>query len=81
MYAKIKLNYAELKTATAVIKAISPDNVIVPKGLKIKTIQNGTAITTEITLEGKLSTFIATIDDLLESASTAEKALYVIQKK
>ena len=81
MQATITLEYDGAKTAKAIAKAVSPDNSEVPKGLKVTTEQKGAIVITDITLDGKLSTFLATIDDLLESASTAEKAILVIQKK
>jgi hypothetical protein len=37
-------------------------------------------VVTQIQCEGKLATFTATIDDLLFSASTAEKTLKTIKK-
>jgi hypothetical protein len=45
----------------------------------VKTHRSGAAVVTEIELEGKLPTFIATIDDLLECASTAEKTLRTLK--
>ncbi|MCW4018610.1 MAG: KEOPS complex subunit Pcc1 [Candidatus Bathyarchaeota archaeon] len=77
----IKLEYDDPQTAAAVAGAVSPDNFKTPAGLTVKTEQNGAVVTTNIVLDGKLSTLIATIDDLLESASTAEKTLQVMKKE
>ena len=77
MQATITLEYADEKTAAAVAEAVSPDNSEVPAGLTVKTVQDGSRVETDINLEGKIATLIATIDDLLESASTAEKTLRV----
>jgi hypothetical protein len=49
--------------------------------LKVWTHNNGTCVVTDIVLKGTVATFIATIDDLLASASTAEKVLHVVQAK
>ena len=81
MRATIRLEYDNSETARAVADAVSPDNSKTPSGLKVKTAQQLNSVVSEIELEGKLATLIATIDDLLESASTAEKALHVAKKK
>jgi hypothetical protein len=77
--ATITLEYDEAQVAAAVADAVSPDNAKAPKGLTVKTHRYGAAVVTEIELEGKLPTFIATIDDLLECASTAEKTLHALK--
>ena len=66
--------------AEAVASAVSPDNFKTPPGLKVKTIRKNTMVVTKIKFEGKLSTFTATIDDLLFCASTAEKTLCAINR-
>ena len=81
MQAIIRLEYDDEGTALAIAEAVSPDNFKVPKGLTVKTSQERNQVITEISLDGKLATFIATIDDLLESVSTAEKTLHVARKK
>jgi len=73
------LEYADEKTAQAVASAVSPDNFKTPVGLRIKTVREERKVVTLIECEGKLATFTATIDDLLFSASTAEKAVKVIE--
>ena len=79
MEATITLEYADEKTAEAIADAVSPDNYKTPAGLAIKTVRIGNAVVTEINAETKIATFIATIDDLLFSASTAEKTLKIAQ--
>ncbi len=81
MQATITLEYADAKTAEAIAKAVSPDNFKTPAGLQVKTVREGTKVVTEIECEGKLATFTATVDDLLFSASTAEKTVQTINKK
>jgi tRNA threonylcarbamoyladenosine modification (KEOPS) complex Pcc1 subunit len=76
--ARITLEYSNEKTAEAIANAVSPDNFKTPVGLSVKTVRKGSCVVTEIVTEGKMATFIATIDDLLFSASTAEKALRVV---
>ena len=80
MQATITLEYKDEKTAQAVSEAVSPDNFKTPVGLQVKTMRENNKVITEIDCEGKLATFTATIDDLLFSASTAEKTLHTINK-
>jgi tRNA threonylcarbamoyladenosine modification (KEOPS) complex Pcc1 subunit len=79
--AAITLEYDDAKTAEAIANAVSPDNFKTPKGLFIKTFRNGRRVVTEIRAEEKFATFIATIDDLLFSASTAEKTIRMAKTK
>ena len=80
MQATIALEYRDARTAEAVARAVSPDNNGAPAGLTVKTECRGARVVTEIAYEGKLATFIATIDDLLSSVSTAEKTLQAVGK-
>jgi len=78
--ATITLEYGDAKTADAVANAVSPDNFKTPRGLFIETVRKGSHVLTEVKTEGKLATFIATIDDLLFCVSTAEKTLRTVTK-
>jgi hypothetical protein len=78
--AEIALEYDDARLAEAVAKAVSPENLKTPKGLSIKTARQARRVVTYIKYRGKLATFIATIDDLLFSASTAEKAIQTARK-
>ena len=81
MEAEITLEYGDVKTAEAIASAVSPDNFKTPVGLFIKTVRDGNRVLTQILAEEKLATFIATIDDLLFSVSTAEKTLNIAKKR
>jgi tRNA threonylcarbamoyladenosine modification (KEOPS) complex Pcc1 subunit len=78
--AEITLQYEEVSVAKAIARAVSPDNVKTPSGLSITTVSEGKRVVTSIKCRGKLSTFIATIDDLLFCASVAERALQTTKK-
>jgi hypothetical protein len=78
--ATITLEYGDAKTAGAIANAVSPDNFKTPAGLFIETVRKGSIVLTEVKTEGKLATFIATIDDLLFCVSTAEKTLRTVTK-
>ncbi len=80
MQAKIQLEYKDEKTAEAIEQAVSPDNFKTPVGLLVKTVRENTKVITVIECDGKLATFTATIDDLLFSASTAEKTVKAIRE-
>jgi len=73
--ATIIIEYDDAKVAKAVEAAVSPDNLKTPADMTVKTVLNRNTVTTEIDAEGKIATFIATIDDLLFCISVAEKAL------
>jgi hypothetical protein len=70
--AEIRLVYKDSREAKAVARAVAPDNVEVPSGLKIETVQRGNQVLTRIECETRFQTFMATIDDLLEGISVAE---------
>ena len=78
--ATITLEYEDVRTAEAVAAAVSPDNYKTPVGLAVRTMWTDNTVVTKIKTDGKMATFIATIDDLLSSVSTAEKTLKAVQK-
>jgi tRNA threonylcarbamoyladenosine modification (KEOPS) complex Pcc1 subunit len=78
--AEIILEYDEAKIAETIAKAVSPDNFKTPKGLSIKTTWKDNNVITMIKCKEKLPTFIATVDDLLFCAATAEKTLQAVKK-
>jgi len=79
MEAEISLSYKTLREADAVAKAVSPDNVKVPKGLFVETIRQERKVLTKIKCKTRLQTFIATIDDLLSAVSVAEKSISAVK--
>lgn len=80
MEAEITLEYGDERTAEAITRAVSPDNLKTPPGLQVTTLRNGKKVITRIIYKGKFLTFLATIDDLLFSVSTAEKTLLKTKK-
>ena len=81
MQATITLEYGNAKIAEAVANAVSPDNFKTPIGLTVKTTLRENAVVTEVSADGKMTTFIATIDDLLSSVTVAEKTVRAIQDR
>jgi hypothetical protein len=80
LQATLTLEYIDRQTAEAITLAVSPDNFKPPIGLQVTTFRDNNIVINEIECEGKLSTFTATIDDLLFSIAIAEKALGIIRK-
>lgn len=80
MEAEITLEYDDVEIAEAVVEAISPDNLNSSPSLSVETISEGKRVVTHIRCKRKISTFIATIDDLLFCISTAEKTLRMTRK-
>jgi hypothetical protein len=79
--AEIRLSYKNEREAVAVAKAVFPDNIEVPPGLFIETVQNGSVVHTKIKCQTRLQTLIATLDDLLACFSVAEKIFKISEKK
>lgn len=80
MKAEIWIGYKNKEDAEAVAKAVSPDNVEVSLGLKVRTMRKGRFVVTLIDCKQRIETFIATIDDLLSCIQTAEKTLGTVRK-
>lgn len=78
MYADVALSYRTVREAEAVVRAVSPDNVIVPAGLSVKTERRGRRVVTKVVCETRLETFAATLDDFLSAVSVAERALSAV---
>jgi tRNA threonylcarbamoyladenosine modification (KEOPS) complex Pcc1 subunit len=78
--AEIRLSYRNEREAETVKKAISPDNMEVPKGLQIDTLQHDSEVNTKIKCQTRLATLIATIDDLLACVSVAEKTFKIAKQ-
>jgi hypothetical protein len=78
--AEICLSYRNEREAETVTKAISPDNMELPKGLQIETIQHDSEVNTKIKCQTRLATLIATIDDLLACVSVAEKSFKIAKQ-
>jgi len=75
MRANVKCVYDQESFALAVASALRPDNFQAPSGIQITTARRGTQVVTNIAMDGKIETFLATLDDLLSCTSTAESML------
>ncbi|PIU12323.1 MAG: hypothetical protein COT21_03700 [Hadesarchaea archaeon CG08_land_8_20_14_0_20_51_8] len=75
MHANVKCVYDQESFALAVASALRPDNFQAPSGIQITTARRGKQVVTNIAMDGKIETFLATLDDLLSCTSTAESML------
>ena len=73
--ARLTIKFKGSKFAKAVAEAVSPDNVLAPKGLEVKTWSRGGKVYCRIVCRKGAETFLATLDDLLSSISVAERML------
>jgi hypothetical protein len=73
--AEIKIVYDSAKIAKSVANAVSADDSEAPEGLLIQTENQGKLLVSKIIWHKGFGTFVATVDDLLFSIATAEKAL------
>jgi hypothetical protein len=78
--ARIVLKYEDKRTASAVARAVSPDNFKTPKKLSVETNCVDCEVITMIRCKRGIPSLTATIDDLLFCASTAEKTLHTAKK-
>jgi hypothetical protein len=67
--------YSDERISGAIAKALEPDNLKLPKGLRVRTKTSGKLVVSTVELDGKIETLLATLDDLLACAQTAENML------
>ena len=75
MRAMVTCVYDDDASARAVAAALRPDNFQVPDGIQILTTRRGKRVSTDVKIDGKIETLLATLDDLLACTSTAESVL------
>ena len=72
---KIQISYSDEKTARAIQKAVTPDNIGAPDGIHILTLVNGKTLEIEVYSERSIGSLVSTLDDLLSCVQAAEKTL------
>jgi tRNA threonylcarbamoyladenosine modification (KEOPS) complex Pcc1 subunit len=72
---RIQINYSDEKTAKAIQKAITPDNIELPDGMHIMVLVNDNTLEIEVFSERSIGSLVATLDDLLSCVQAAEKTL------
>jgi hypothetical protein len=74
---QIQIVYSDEKTAKAIQKAITPDNIGAPNGIHIMTFVNGVTLEIKVHSERSIGSLVSTLDDLLSCVKAAEKTLGV----
>jgi hypothetical protein len=72
---KLQFKYKNNLTATAIQKAVTPDNIGVPDGIEIRIYVEKNNLKIEIISKRNLGSLVSTIDDLLSCIQAAEKTL------
>ncbi|MGQ4833491.1 MAG: KEOPS complex subunit Pcc1 [Candidatus Asgardarchaeia archaeon] len=72
--AHIEIEYSDEKTARTIAKAVSPDN-IETELIKVDSYAHENKLIIKIVCKKNVGSLLATIDDILFSIQTAEKAL------
>jgi hypothetical protein len=72
---KIQLEYKNNLTATAIQKAITPDNIKAPKEINIKSYVKKNILLIDVSSNRNIGSLILTLDDLLGCIQAAEKSL------
>jgi len=75
MRARVICAYEDGDISKAIADALHPDNLRAPKDIRIETKARGKFVVSVVEIEGKIETLLATLDDLLACASTAESVL------
>jgi hypothetical protein len=76
----IDIQYGDSKTARSIMKAISPDNLDAPEGIKINAKVDGNILKVSITCSRDIGSLLSTVDDLLSCVQAAERAIDEIEK-
>ena len=72
---KIEIAYVDEKTARAIQKAITPDNVGAPDGMHIMAYVENNKLMIEVMSDRSIGSLVSTLDDLLSCVQAAEKTL------
>jgi len=73
------LCYGSVRLAEAVVRAVCPDNVGVPRGLFVETLRRERKVFAKVVCEGGLRTFVGTVDDLLGAVCVVERCVLAVR--
>ncbi|MCK4399562.1 hypothetical protein KAV46_01145 [Candidatus Bathyarchaeota archaeon] len=73
--ATVTIQYRDRRTAEAILRAIEPDNLTTPEGVKIEAEARGGVVTIKVECRRGIGSLVATLDDLLSCIQAAEKAI------
>jgi len=78
--AKLTLSFPDSETADIVYRALKPDNVPVPRGLKLGAEILGSSVRVDIVSERPLPSLLTTLDDILRMAHLSESTVKALRK-
>lgn len=73
--ATVTIQYVDQRTAEAILRAIEPDNLTTPEGVKIEAEARGGVVTINVECRRGIGSLVATLDDLLSCIQAAEAAI------
>lgn len=73
--ATVTIQYRDRRTAEAILRAIEPDNLTTPEGVKIEAEARQGVATIKVECRRGIGSLVATLDDLLSCIQAAEKAI------
>ena len=72
---QIQIRYSDEKTARAIQRAITPDNIGAPEGMHIMALVDENVLEIEVFSDRSIGSLVSTLDDLLSCIQAAEKTL------
>jgi len=72
---QIQIRYSDERTARAIQRAITPDNIGAPEGMHITALVNENVLEIEVFSDRSIGSLVSTLDDLLSCIQAAEKSL------
>jgi hypothetical protein len=75
--AVLSVRFTDSKTAKTIDEALAPDNVKLPKGMKIYQVQRGRILRIEVSIQGNraVETLTSTLDEFVSHIQVAVGAL------
>ncbi|MBO0888497.1 hypothetical protein J2P12_05290 [Candidatus Bathyarchaeota archaeon] len=77
--AHLKVRSTNYRTSRSIINCVTPDNIGM-KGLSIKSRATRDFASFSMSYEGRIETFISTLDDLLRCIQAADATLGIVKK-
>jgi len=78
----LQLTFKDVRTAKAVNDALTPDNINLPKGMKINQVRRGSNLTIKVSADklDSINSVISTLDELVSHAHTAVQTLEKVER-
>ena len=76
---RVEVEFRDDRLAEAVVRAVSPDNKPTPEGVTVEAWRSKRKLLGLVKCSRGVETFLSTLDDLLSSVQTAERALEMLK--